>query len=208
LRIPHGPETVAIERGESNWYREASEPTNLHSIGFLKLKEDDIVFVRASTAPASGEDDVAVCWVTGGYVGLARSLTTGPLTSSNSRILTREDKSSVIDARDLCLGNKEDRTPNRTVKLDKETWSGGTAFERNRCAKPIKPNTRCYSVGNSFESQTRIMAPCASNKITGARDEEAVKMRQQLLKVRVTFLIQPRRASRSTGVCADCIESA
>jgi len=71
LRIPYGPETVAIERGESNWYREASEPMNLHSIGFLKLEEDDIVFVRANTAPASGEDDVAVCWVAGGYVGLA-----------------------------------------------------------------------------------------------------------------------------------------
>lgn len=208
LRIPHGPETVAIERGEPSWDQEISEPINLHSIGFLKLEEDDIVFVRASTAPASGEDDVAVCWVTGGYVGLARLLTTGPLTSPNSRILTREDKSSVIDARDLCLGNKEDRTPDRAVKLDKETWSGGVAFERNRRAKPVKPNTRCYSLGNSFETQTKIMAPCANNKITGARDEEAVKMRQQLLKVCIIFLIRPRRASLSTGICADCTESA
>jgi hypothetical protein len=33
--------------------------------GFLKLEENDIVFVRASAAPASGEEDVAVCWVTG-----------------------------------------------------------------------------------------------------------------------------------------------
>jgi len=34
-------------------------------LGFLKLLEDDIVFIQAMDSPASGEQDVPVCWVTG-----------------------------------------------------------------------------------------------------------------------------------------------
>lgn len=34
-------------------------------VGFFKLEEDDILFVRSIHAPATGEQDVAVCWVTG-----------------------------------------------------------------------------------------------------------------------------------------------
>jgi len=37
-------------------------------LGYFKLEEDDILFVRASTASPSGMDDVAVCWITGGCV--------------------------------------------------------------------------------------------------------------------------------------------
>jgi len=52
----------------------------------------------------------------------------------------------------------------------------------------VKPETRCYGVGNSFEAPTKIMAPCADNKLTGQRDAEAVAMRQRLLKVRVSLI--------------------
>ncbi len=36
--------------------------------GFFELEEDNIVFLRATTASLTEIDDVAVCWVTGGYV--------------------------------------------------------------------------------------------------------------------------------------------
>ena len=35
-------------------------------LGFLKLQEGDVVFVRGSQAPSTGEGDAVVCWVTGG----------------------------------------------------------------------------------------------------------------------------------------------
>jgi len=34
-------------------------------VGFFKLEEDDILFVQSIHAPATGEQDVAVCWITG-----------------------------------------------------------------------------------------------------------------------------------------------
>jgi len=36
--------------------------------GFFEIKDDEILFVRASIAPSSGVKDVAVAWKTGGYV--------------------------------------------------------------------------------------------------------------------------------------------
>ena len=93
------------------------------------------------------------------------------------------EAANLIHARDMCLGKKEERTQDRATKTWDGRYTGGTAFERNKRANPVKPNIRCFSISSSFESPTQIMAPCADNKITGEEDADAVKMRQTLLKV-------------------------
>jgi len=87
-----------------------------------------------------------------------------------------EDKTNLIGAGDRCLGPKQARTTQCAAKASNGSWLGGVAFERNSRANPVKPHTRCYSIGNSFEGPTKIMAPCAGNKMTGARDLEAIEM--------------------------------
>ena len=103
---------------------------------------------------------------------------------------TREEKEALLSARDCCLGKKEDRTRQSPTKMPDGTFIGGTAFERNKRANPVKPDTRCYSIGNSFETPTKIMAPCADNKITGDMDADVLRMRTGLLKVRLSFSCQ------------------
>jgi hypothetical protein len=100
-----------------------------------------------------------------------------------SNTYTDAEAESLILARDLCLGKKEERTRDGATKTWDGRYIGGTAFERNKRANPVKPNIRCFSIGSSFESPTRIMAPCADNKIAGEEDAVAIKMRQTLLKV-------------------------
>ena len=67
LRIPHGPESRALEEGgqSSHFIKAYNNPCCL---GFPKLIEGDVVFARGLQAPSSGELDAVVCWVTGRYV--------------------------------------------------------------------------------------------------------------------------------------------
>jgi hypothetical protein len=109
---------------------------------------------------------------------------------------------NLLHARDLCLGKKEERSRDRATRMPDGTYVGGTAFERNKRANPVKANTRCFSVGNSFEAPTKIMAPCADNKITGNDDADAVKMRQTLLKVRRLLLVYKQLLTLLLGINA------
>jgi len=48
------------------------------------------------------------------------------------------------------------------------------------------------------------MAPCADNKITGTHDLEAIKMRQNLLKVQNPLAYNDFSTSfMTTGICTD-----
>lgn len=86
-------------------------------------------------------------------------------------------------ARDKCLGPDELITRNKAAKSG-GVYQGGVAFERNGRACPVKRNTRCYTVGNSYEGPTKIMAP---NKNAKAKDfdgvDESLEMRRDLLMV-------------------------
>ena len=92
-------------------------------------------------------------------------------------------KHDIISIRDKCLGPKELRTRARPTKLGSK-YSGGTHFERCDGADPVKPNMRCYTIGNTFEGPTKIMAPCKDGKLAENGDREALQLRSELVKVR------------------------
>lgn len=97
-------------------------------------------------------------------------------------------KDNLINVRDKCLGPKELRTQAAPRKIGSK-YQGGTTFERNDRANPVKPNTRCYTIGNTFEGPTKIMAPCKDGKLAGDGDTESLQLRSDLLKVRnLSFL--------------------
>jgi len=67
---------------------------------------------------------------------------------------------------------------------DEDGYMGGTAFERNDRANPVKKGTRCYTIGNSAEGPTRIMAPNKNAKAIGKDDDRSLEMRKSLELVR------------------------
>lgn len=89
------------------------------------------------------------------------------------------------DARDFCLGPRELRTRDRATLNEDGKYSGGSDFERNSLADPVHPGTRVFTIGNSYENQTRIMAPCKGDKVRGDQDRRALDMRKALLQVRM-----------------------
>jgi len=82
-------------------------------------------------------------------------------------------KEDLVQTWDECLGPKELPTCEAPTKTGL-TYTGGTHFERNGQAKPVKENTRCYTIGNSYKGPTKIMAPCTGGKVTGDKDAEAI----------------------------------
>jgi len=99
-----------------------------------------------------------------------------------SRIFTATQKENMQKARDRCLGDRQLRTREAPKKVDKELV-GGTAFERNQRAFPVIPKTRCYGIGNSAEPSSGLMAPHKGNKVLDGEDQDALEMREDLLKV-------------------------
>jgi hypothetical protein len=90
-------------------------------------------------------------------------------------------------ARDKCLGPDELITRNKAVKSG-GVYQGGVAFERNSRACPVKRNTRCYTVGNSYEGPTKIMAPNKNAKVKDFDSvDESLEMRRDLLMVSQTM---------------------
>ena len=87
----------------------------------------------------------------------------------------------LIHVRDDCLGPKALRTRAGPTKIG-TAYQGGTHFERSDRANPVKPGTRCYTLGNSFEGPTKIMGPCKDGKMGGDGDMEALQLRSELLK--------------------------
>lgn len=85
-------------------------------------------------------------------------------------------------ARDLCLGPRDQRSRDVPTKANGK-YAGGTAIERNGRAIPVHPDIRCYGLANSYETQTKIMAPCAADKVRGDQDGDVLEMRSALLKV-------------------------
>lgn len=98
-----------------------------------------------------------------------------------SNTFGEEEKKRQLEARDNCLGPRTTRTRTLSHSGHGKT-TGGTKFECVGNAHPVKSNTRCYSIGNSFKGPTKIQAPCADGKVMGDADIEAISMRSKLLK--------------------------
>ena len=95
--------------------------------------------------------------------------------------LTDDEKAGADRARDDALGPRELRSSSKPVQSG-TTWTGGTAFERSVHAAPVKKGLRVFTVGASYETPTRIMAPCAHGKLDGT-DENHTSIRMSLCNV-------------------------
>lgn len=88
------------------------------------------------------------------------------------------------------MGPTESITLDPPVRHEDGTWTGGLAIERGdgRC-KPVKDNTRCYTIANSYQSQKGIWAPAQTSKINGSFDENNL-MRRNLNIVCCSYMLR------------------
>ena len=56
----------------------------------------------------------------------------------------------LVHVGDDCLGPKELQTRAWSTKIG-GVYQGDTYFERSDRANPVKPGTRCYTIGNTFK---------------------------------------------------------
>jgi hypothetical protein len=95
-------------------------------------------------------------------------------------------KANLRLATDQAMGNKEDITLEPPFLKPDGTWTGGLAIERG--CQPVKQNTRCYTIANSFQSQRGTWAPTQGSKVNGAFDEDNL-LRRNLNIVRYHSLL-------------------
>ena len=96
----------------------------------------------------------------------------------------------MTKARDEALGPKSERSPQKPLKstMSDNIYTGGIQFERSDQAEPVKPDTRCYTIGPSAQTQPNLVAPVRSGKIYGELDEDLMMCRH-LCEVSVHGLI-------------------
>lgn len=87
-------------------------------------------------------------------------------------------------ARDAALGDRESRSNVKPHQDDNGNFVGGTAFERSERAVPVKPNTRAYTTGNSYQQAASIAGPVAAGKMKGKELDDQQHIRQGLNFVR------------------------
>ncbi|KAJ7875413.1 hypothetical protein B0H13DRAFT_2348154 [Mycena leptocephala] len=123
----------------------------LKALGLLQVPEDTLIFARDvySTNP---RDDALQAWLT------------------PARLMDPTAKANLRHATDEAMGNKDNITLEPPVLKPDGTWTGGLAIERG--CEPVKQNTRCYTIANSFQSQRGTWAPTQGSKVNGAFDED------------------------------------
>ncbi|KAJ7127687.1 hypothetical protein C8R44DRAFT_873501 [Mycena epipterygia] len=82
-----------------------------------------------------------------------------------SESFPQELKTNLKTAVEKAMGPSELITLEPPVCNTDGTWKGGLAFEHG--AKPVKPDTRCYTLANSYQAPKETWSPAANAKING-----------------------------------------
>lgn len=107
------------------------------------------------------------------------------LTTDCRESFSEELKQGLRTAVDQAMGPKEDITLDPPVCQADGTWTGGLAIERG--AKPVKANTRCYTLANSYQAPKSTWSPAVNAKINGSFDKKNI-MTHDVIMVRCSAL--------------------
>ena len=107
-------------------------------------------------------------------------------------------------ARDNALGPREERTRNK-ASCTNGHYDGGIRFERSARAIPVK-NTRCYSIGLTYQVQPNLVAPSAGGKVRGGGLDDELKERKFMVEVMMNFVlsIQSNHVISQASIEAAC----
>ena len=79
-------------------------------------------------------------------------------------VLKAVDMENFVKARDAVLGERHLRTPDKPVLIDDE-YVGGVAWEQSPHAVSIGKAARCYTAGQSYQTQRKLAAPTLGAKM-------------------------------------------
>ncbi|KAJ7638068.1 hypothetical protein B0H17DRAFT_1149274 [Mycena rosella] len=124
----------------------ATEKGDLDALGLFEVPEDMLIFARDS-ASTDASSDALQAWLT------------------PARLVSQEARTQLQEAADAAMGPSESITLEAPVRDAEGNWSGGLAIERGdgRC-KPVKEDTRCYTLANSYQSQKGIWSPASQSQ--------------------------------------------
>ena len=71
---------------------------------------------------------------------------------------------NFVKAHDAALGKRHPRTPDKSVLGDDE-YVGGVAWERSPHTISIGKAARCYTTGQSYQTQCKLAAPTLGAKM-------------------------------------------
>ena len=90
--------------------------------------------------------------------------------------LSKEIQDRVEKVRDTAHGDNELCGPTKARKVNGE-YIGGIAFERNERSHSVG-NTRCYTVGTSYQAAKVMSAPSKGGKWTGEWDDDLLQRKE------------------------------
>ncbi|KAJ7934024.1 hypothetical protein B0H13DRAFT_2306049 [Mycena leptocephala] len=170
--VPEGEKAIVMEVDTSpaamrkiyEWEKKqkvpiATEEVLLARDGVIRVPEDTLVFSRA-TGSTDARNDALQAWLTPAH------------------LIAHTDKANLLAATKAAMGPSELITLNPPVRDATGEWIGGLAIERGdgRC-NPVKPDTRCYTIANSYQSQKGTWAPAQASKVNGSFDENNLMRR-------------------------------
>ncbi|KAF7350556.1 hypothetical protein MSAN_01615300 [Mycena sanguinolenta] len=164
-RMPLGEKCIVLVYDTSDaamarllaWEKAQKVPHNktddeLLAMGRLRVPPDVMFFCRSKGCPDASQDAEAA-WL---Y----------PASS-----MPEADKEALRKVAEAVIGPRESVSLQAPMHKDDGTWVGGLAFERSDACKPVKHNTRCYTIANSYQTARGTWAPASSSKVCGSFDE-------------------------------------
>ena len=92
-------------------------------------------------------------------------------------VLTKGQLQALTNLTKAVLGPKTERTAGRARKGPDGLWIGGTAYERDIRARPVR-GTRCYTNAYSHQVAPNIVSPAPCLKIGDGPLDRGLKLRQ------------------------------
>jgi len=93
-----------------------------------------------------------------------------------SSLLSKDIQDRVENVRNNAHGPDDMCGPTKAKKKN-DTWEGGIAFERNERAVSVG-NTRCYTVGTSYQAAKVMSAPAKGGKWNGEWDTDLLARKE------------------------------
>ncbi|KAJ7679693.1 hypothetical protein B0H17DRAFT_1206482 [Mycena rosella] len=137
----------------------ATEKGDLDALGRFEVPEDMLIFA-CDSASTDASSDALQAWLT------------------PACLVSQEARTQLQEAADAAMGPSESITLEAPVRDAEGNWSGGLAIERGdgRC-KPVKKDTRCYTLANSYQSQKGIWSPAQTSKVNDSFDDNNLMRR-------------------------------
>ena len=95
-------------------------------------------------------------------------------------MLSSEHQNQLRALAENVLGPHKDRTPGSAICNEDDTFTGGTRYEHDPCAKYVKEGSHCYSNTYMHQIAPNIVLPTPCILIGNAGLDDSLKLRRDI----------------------------